>query len=64
MDDKITHNVQHWLNVEHWLAVLNTYSKEEGDAFLEILNWDYETRVAFRIAKKMYDDNFVNKEVL
>jgi hypothetical protein len=42
--------------IEEFLIVLPKLTKEEADFILEIVNWDEEKRMAFKFAKKIFEE--------
>lgn len=42
--------------IEKFLEYLPTITQEEADLILEIINWDDETKVAFKFAKSMFEE--------
>ena len=45
--------------IEKFLKYFTTITKDESDFISSILEWDDETKVAFRLAKKIFEDNMV-----
>lgn len=43
--------------IEKFLEVLPYISKEQADDILEIVNWDAETRAAYKLAKRIFDED-------
>lgn len=43
--------------IDKFLEYLSTITKDESDFILEIINWDGETKLAFKLAKSIFEDN-------
>ncbi len=42
--------------IESFLELLPDLTKEEVEFIVEILSWDDETKIAFRMAKKLFEE--------
>ncbi len=42
--------------IDKFIEILCTITKDESDSIASILKWDNETRLAFVIAKRMFDE--------
>lgn len=42
--------------IEKFLKFLSSISKEEADYIEEILSWDGETKIAFKMAKRIFEE--------
>lgn len=43
--------------IQHFTELFETISKEESDYISNILKWNNETIVAFKLAKKLFEEN-------
>lgn len=43
--------------IEYFLEFLTTLTKEDADIILHVLNWDDETKAAFKFAKQTFEED-------
>lgn len=43
--------------IDKFIEYFTTITKEQSDYIESILNWDDETKLAFRIAKRMFEED-------
>lgn len=43
--------------IDKFIKYFTTITKEESDYIESILKWDSETKLAFMMAKRMFEDN-------
>ncbi len=43
--------------IDKFIRYFTVITKEESDYIESILNWDDETKMAFMMAKRMFEDN-------
>jgi hypothetical protein len=48
--------------IEGFLEVLPKMTKEEAESINEILDWDNEMKVAFKLAKRIFEDESDDKK--
>lgn len=42
--------------IDAFIELLPTITKEEADTILRIVNWDRETKAAFKFAKQIFEE--------
>ncbi len=46
--------------INHFLEYLPTLTKHESDFIKSVIDWDDETKMAFKFAKRMFEDGDEN----